>query len=51
MDVRSDAVAGLAASHSSQAVLVRALGTSWERGVRRISLVRLCLGPLAVSSA
>jgi hypothetical protein len=35
----------------SQAILVRALGTSWDRGVRRISLVRLCLGPPAVGLA
>ena len=35
----------------SQAVLVRALGTSWDRGVRCISLVRLCLGPPAVGFA
>ena len=35
----------------SHAVLVRALGTSWDRGVRRISLVRLCLGPPAVGLA
>ena len=36
---------------NSQAILARALGTSWDRGVRRISLVRLRLGPPAVGFA
>ena len=33
---------------NSHDVLVRALGTSWDRGFRRFSLVRLCLETPAV---
>ena len=34
-------------SHVCPCFLERALGTSWEKGVRLILLVRLCLGPPA----
>ena len=38
-------------AHATALKLEWALGTSWNRGVRRISLVRLCLGPPAVGFA